>query len=1125
MNTLLAGSLVVPGVVALVFLLVISYLQRQTRERQFLLWELTWAAYCAHFVLVAASVVSGSWVLLALARTCLVGMMLALVISGRWMRRASEPSLHWTEIALALGGIAWAFLGLAPTPIARLFSRTSPEIGMAVVFAFAAWRFYRIGTRRDSLGFRVIAISLGIWALLLDATQFGVYFPRLAALAAVLHPVPQVLLGVSMVMVMFEHERRTVQENALALSSLDVDAAKLHTPSDLESAVTKLLDRLLPQTRTNRALLYIAEPYRGILPSVQRGWSSDVFHHILREDLCKPLVDLVYRRGGVATLRSPGFDNQPGLGPDTQKALSALFEACGAATAITAIGIQGRDRQLGVLLFPHASKRTFGAAELRLLLALTMQVGTTLDNYVLMHEAHRRTRESEMLTQIGQAISSRLDPDEVLRAIHTELSRLFDAGTFYIAFTDGNDLRFEFETIEGVVQPKRSRTKVNGLAEYIVRTGEPLLIRSDVLERKAKLGVSYGGRGARSFVGVPITMGGRTAGAVCALSFDREFVFEQRDLEVLQTAAGQLAVAMENALLYSEANRRAQYLLFLNNVANTAISSQDTEDMLAAIVSEIQKNFDFDHIGIGIVDYKSKDIEIKAEAGSASGLIGRRIPVGVGILGRVARSGETAVIQNKGEPHLLGLLPDARSVICIPLRYGETLLGLLNVESRKENAFAQQDILLLNTLADLVATALHNAMVFQKMQQQSITDSLTGVKTRGYFLEALQSEWKRASRSGRPFSIVLIDLDKFKEVNDTMGHLEGDLVLARVGRLLEQKCRQSNVVARYGGDEFMVLMPETSVDQGQILAERLRLWLATDPMLNERRVTGSFGVASFPIHGGTVEELIRVADAGMYVSKHAGGNRVSTAEIPRDAYDGALEHRQRLLSFIDSFLNRDRIEVKDSDELVSALRRLSAPLPPEQCRELLMEAMKTIVHAAELREAGASTHGDAVSTYAEILGRRVGFTEKEIEELRFAAAVHDIGKLVVPAEILNYSGVLSPESRRIVERHTIFGSDLVNLLPGGSVMANWVRHHHERMDGTGYPDRLAGEAIPLGARIIAVADAYVTMTTDLPFSAARSPGEALAELESIPHLLDAKLIRALAEHVRSISSSAARAHD
>ena len=242
--------------------------------------------------------------------------------------------------------------------------------------------------------------------------------------------------------------------------------------------------------------------------------------------------------------------------------------------------------------------------------------------------------------------------------------------------------------------------------------------------------------------------------------------------------------------------------------------------------------------------------------------------------GRVARTGERALVQNGAGGTDRRRFCQTRGPCCaFPITYGETLLGALNIESRNESAFSPQDVLILNTLADLLATALHNAFVFQKLQQQSITDGLTGIKTRRFFWEALSAEWKRASRSGRPFSVVLIDLDKFKEVNDTMGHFEGDLVLARVGRLLEQKSRQSNVVARYGGDEFIILMPETGPEQAQVLAERLRQWIATDPMLSEHHITGSFGVASFPTHGFSIEDIIRVADAGMYVSKRSGGNR------------------------------------------------------------------------------------------------------------------------------------------------------------------------------------------------------------------------------------------------------------
>ena len=190
----------------------------------------------------------------------------------------------------------------------------------------------------------------------------------------------------------------------------------------------------------------------------------------------------------------------------------------------------------------------------------------------------------------------------------------------------------------------------------------------------------------------------------------------------------------------------------------------------------------------------------------------------------------------------------------------------------------------------------------------------------------MSSELKRASRSGRPISVVLMDLDKFKSVNDTKGHLEGDLVLTRVGRLLEQKCRQSNVVARYGGDEFIILMPETGVEQAQILAERLRLWIAQDPMLSEHQITGSFGVASFPVHGFSMEDIIRVADAGMYVSKRKGGDRVSTAEEIAGGESAAVR-RQQISGYIEGFLQREHTGPEHVDELIATLRRCAVRKP------------------------------------------------------------------------------------------------------------------------------------------------------------------------------------------------------
>ena len=429
----------------------------------------------------------------------------------------------------------------------------------------------------------------------------------------------------------------------------------------------------------------------------------------------------------------------------------------------------------------------------------------------------------------------------------------------------------------------------------------------------------------------------------------------------------------------------------------------------------------------------------------------------------------------------------------MPISYGDTLLGVLNVESRDENAFAPQDVLILNTLADLLATALHNSFVFQKLQQQSITDGLTGIKTRRFFWEALSSEWKRASRSGRPFAVVLVDLDKFKEVNDSLGHLEGDLVLARVGRLLEQKCRQSNVVARYGGDEFIILMPETGIEQAQALAERLRVWLATDPMLEEHNITGSFGVASYPVHGYAMEDLIRVADAGMYIAKHAGGNQVSTSS---EAFgEGSTAQRQLISGYIEGFLQREHNGPEHLEELTTTLGKLCAKENVD--RTSMKDVVEALSRAAELREHNAAGHGEHCGHYAGIIARGLNLSEQEVEDAIFAGRAHDLGKLFIPDRVLNKPGALTDDEFAVMKTHPHVGAEVLRALPETERVAIAVESHHEAFDGSGYPLGLKGENIPILGRIIAVTDAYVNMTSDRSFAPPKTDEQALTELAKL----------------------------
>ena len=1124
MQSILIGAVAVPGFFALLLFCVFTYLYRQTPQSYFRTWQMAWAAYCLEYLLLAwfyyGNGGAGAWLG---SKLCFCAVAVCLLVSTR---QVDQPELHprFSDAAVGMALLAvtaqsfWFHMRggqfqMEARPLLEV------EAAVGVVILYCSWRFYELA-RNESFGLKLLAATMLAWLPLLFSRQFHAFFDRyFGATGRFLGPLPQMLVGVAMIVVLYEKERRTIQENALAFSTLDVDNGSVLTAEQLTPAMIRVLERIMSVLQVKQGALCIAERWRPALPSVSSGFAPELPKLLESDGSGEYLSELAYRHGGLTPLRNLATmpEPLPAGAPGRFARCRDLLRQFG-VNSLTVLSLQTRDHNFGVVLLPHQRNGALGTSQLRMLLSVSMQVGMTLENYVVMHDAQRRTREYELLTQMGQVVSSRLDPDEVLRSIHKELGLLFDTETFYVAFQDGDEVRFDFECVSGRQRPKRSRKIANGLTEWVIRTGQPLLIRSDMEKTRAKLGVTFmPERPAKSYCAVPICSNNHPVGMMAAMNFDREFVYEQRDLELLQTAAGQVAVAIENARLFADEQRRSRYLAFLNNVSKAAISSQDAEQLLAEIVAEIQHNFEFDHIGIGVLDYASKEIEIKAEAGTTAHATGKRVTLGVGAIGRCARSNEMVLVQNGVDAYLQSILPDARSVLCIPIAYSDSLLGVLNVESRRDRAFPEQEVLILRTLAGLLATALHNVFVFQKLQQQSITDGLTGLKTRRFFLEAMQSEWKRASRSGRPFSVVLIDLDKFKDVNDNLGHLEGDLVLARVGRLLEQKSRQSNVVARYGGDEFVILMPETGVEQAQIMAERLRVWIATDPMLGERTISGSFGVASYPVHGATAEEVIRVADAGMYMSKHGGGNCVSIAEEYIGA-ESSIAQRQLLTAYVEGFLQREHTGPESAQEIVATLRKMCGT---GTSRETIMDALLALSRAAESREVHAAGFGDRSARYAEAVCRELGIGAKEMAETVYAARVHDVGKLIIPERILCKPGALNEEEYHMVKLHPTTGAEIVSCIPDSELLHDIVKYHHERIDGTGYPDGLRGDEIPLGARILAVTDAYQTMVSDRPFAPRLSHEEAARELERCSdRQFDARVVQAFLRQLKGDVASA-----
>src|ERR1700722_15704651 len=586
MNSVAIPTVVIPGVVSVLLFCVFTYLHEQSRQAYFRAWQLAWAFYSLHYAL---DILSPSVFVFFFSELLLVAMALCLFVSTRLMRASYH--FRWYDAAVATVGVILAVLTLRGHFVEGVFDpNVEPTIrlgtGLAIVLFYCSAVFYLNGHRRGSLAFQVLAFALALWAALMAVGQLqSPMMERFGNASRLFGPVPQMLLGIAMVMVLFENQRNAVQENTLALSTLGVDPRRLLFADDLVPSMQAALERLRTALPMDRAAIVITERWRGLLPSVQQGFPAGFLEAMEKSGAGDYICELAYRRSGFFTAQGVAEMTEPL--PVAPMGTFAEFKRILIAAEVrnlTAVNLQTREHNFGVILFPHHERRGFGSSGPRLMVCVCLQLGLTLENYVVSHDAHRRTKEYELMTEIGKAISSRLDQDEILRTIQVDLGQIFDTSHFYIAFEEGEEIRFELEVRDNRVLPKRTRERRNAFTEYVIRTGEPLLIRSNLEARRRELGISHvPERPAKCLIAAPIFLSNRPCGVMVAMNPNREFGFEQRDLDVLVTAAGQPSVAVENARLFAKEQRRSRQLAFLNNISRTAISSDDPVHMLSQI--------------------------------------------------------------------------------------------------------------------------------------------------------------------------------------------------------------------------------------------------------------------------------------------------------------------------------------------------------------------------------------------------------------------------------------------------------------------------------------------------------------------------------------------------------------
>ena len=575
-----------------------------------------------------------------------------------------------------------------------------------------------------------------------------------------------------------------------------------------------------------------------------------------------------------------------------------------------------------------------------------------------------------------------------------------------------------------------------------------------------------------------------------------------------------LELEREIAARTQELNIANKRMLTLQHIWEMMNSSRPLESVLETIVNSLQGELGYLHSTIlrKYEDEKGSYMSVIAEADNplikrVNGII--QIPMQMrrlnyfedSIYGQALNEKRITTTKNIAQA-LKNIIPDmpketfdkvmsgmrSKLLINIPLYTRNRQFGLFCVfSSRDELSESETDFLTI--FAQQIEMAITIADLFQAVREQAVTDALTGLYNRRYFEEYISKEVTRSLRQKQPFSVIGLDLDFLKKINDEYGHAYGDLAIKTVADVLKKNARSIDVAARMGGEEFNILLPGIDSTGAMTAAERIRKAVEERELDTIGRITASIGVATFLEHSDSLDELLELTDQAMYQSKRNGRNQVTMAKpITETSWQEIAVN-----TFLD-ILSKHNVPIEQNlaEELTGKLKTIKEQ--SELPKEVLYTAADMLTKSYNPLHEQGSVKSKVL--LAASLAKRFDLPKEEIDKLRIAVLLYDIGNIMLPKEILQKSTPLTEDERRHIQEHPIIAArEILKPISYIQEIIPIVEHHHENWDGTGYPGKIAKDEIPITSQIILIVDAYFALTEHRPYRAKLSPVEALIEIK------------------------------